>query len=506
MSISLAPTATTPRTPDPAPGRSPVIVLAIILAAQLMAVLDASVVITALPTIHRALGFSPSGLSWVQTAYMLPFGGLLLLGARAGDILGRRRVFVAGLSVFTLASLLGGLAQSPAWLIGARTLQGVAAAVAVPATLTLLMVTFEEGPARLRAVSLYGAISGAAGSVGIVLGGMLTSWLSWRWALFINVPIGVVAVSLAPRYLPETPRDTKSFDVAGAVAGSLGMFAIVFGFVRVASAGWTDLLAVASFVIGVVLLGVLVLIETRARHPMMPLRLFAARERTQALIGRLLLVAGMFSAFFFLTQYFQAVLGFSAVEAGFAFLPMTALMFAMSRVVPRLAPRVGTRRLLIGGVALAAVGMGWLSRLSAQTSYVGGIALPLLLLGVGAGIAFITLTSRAITGVPDDDAGAASGLVNVFHQVGGCMGIAVMTTIFVSSTRIPRASTADLIAHGVSSALTGSTIALLLALAVIVGPPRRRSARILLPSNSEPAGEDREGLGSASVLAGRPAE
>jgi hypothetical protein len=270
--------------------------------------------------------------------------------------------------------------------------------------------------------------------VGIVLGGVLTSWLSWRWGLFINVPIGITAIALAPAYLPETPRDTKSFDVAGAAAGSLGMFALVFGFVRAGTAGWSDWGAIISFVVGVALLGGLILVEMRARHPMMPLRLFASVERTGALIGRLFLVGSMFSSLFFLTQYFQGVRGFSAVEAGFAFLPMTGLMFAMSRVVPRLAPVLGTARLLFGGLVIDLIGLGWLSRVSVGTNYFPGIAVPLLFLGVGAGIAFITLTGRGIAGVPDGDAGAASGLVNVFHQVGGCLGIAVMTTIFVSAT------------------------------------------------------------------------
>ncbi len=467
------------RTIQPAPVRSPSVVLAIILAAQLMAVVDASVVITALPSIHRSLGFSTAGLTWVQTAYMLPFGGLLLLGSRAGDILGRRRVFTAGLGLFTLASLMAGLAQSPAWLIAARAVQGASAAVAVPATLTFLMMSFPEGPRRLRAVSLYGAVSGAAGSIGIVLGGMLTSWLSWRWGMFINVPIGVTAIVLAPRYLPETPRDTKSFDAAGALAGSLGMFALVFGFIRAASAGWGDWLTTASFTVGLVLLGAMVLIERHARHPMLPLGLFASRERSGALVGRLFLVAGMFSSFFFLTQYFQEARGYSAIEAGLAFLPMTVVMFAMSRVVPMLAPRVGTGRLLLGGLALAIVGMGWLSRISASTGYFPQIAVPMLFVGAGVGIAFITLTGRAITGVADRDAGAASGLVNVFQQVGGCLGIAVLTTVFVSATHAGGGeSDAHVLAHGVSATLTGSTVSMVLALLVTLATRQRSSAVI----------------------------
>jgi EmrB/QacA subfamily drug resistance transporter len=474
--MTSAPTALhTPESPAQGRIQSSTIVLGIILAAQLMAVLDASVVITALPTIHRAFGFSPSGLSWVQNAYMLPFGGLLLLGARIGDVLGRRRVFIAGLAVFTFASLMAGLAQSATWLIAARTVQGMAAAVAVPATLTLLMVTFHEGPARLRAVSLYGAISGAAGSIGIVLGGILTSALSWRWGMFINVPIGVAAVLLAPRYLPDTPRDTKSFDVLGAVTGSLGMFALVFGFVQSAAHGWGNSVALAAFVIGLALMGLLVLIETRATHPMMPLRLFADRERTGALVGRLFLVGSMFSTFFFLTQYFQGVKGFSAIEAGFAFLPMTAVMFGMSRVVPVLAPRFGTAKLLIVGLFIDLVGVGWLSRVGSGTQYFPGIALPLLLLGVGAGTAFITLTGRGIARVDDEDAGAASGLVNVFHQVGGCLGVAVMTTIFVSATHGATGAPSHILARGVSAALTGSTVSLVVAIIITLTTMRRVS-------------------------------
>ncbi|HEX3794749.1 MAG TPA: MFS transporter [Acidimicrobiales bacterium] len=463
--------------------RSSTVVLAIILAAQLMAVLDASVVIAALPAIHRSLGFSATGLSWVQNAYMLPFGGLLLLGARAGDVLGRRRVFIAGLALFTFASLMGGLAQSPAWLIAARAVQGLAAAVAVPATLTLLMVTFHEGPARLRAVSLYGAISGAAGSVGIVLGGILTSALSWRWGLFINVPIGIAAVALAPRFLPDTPRDTKSFDVTGAVTGSLGMFAIVYGFVRAGTAGWGDSVAVASFVGGLLLLGGLILTELRARHPMMPLHLFANVERSGALVSRLFLVAGMYSTFYFLTQFFQGVLGFSAIEAGFAFLPMTALVFTMARVVPRLAPRVGTTRLLIAGMVVDLCGMVWLRTVSAGTHYFPEIAIPLLFMGAGAGVCFIVLTGKGIQGVSDEDAGAASGLVNVFHQVGGCLGIAVLTTLFVSATRSATGPAKAVLAHGISVALTGGTVSIVLALVVTLVTTRRQQPAVILSTD-----------------------
>jgi EmrB/QacA subfamily drug resistance transporter len=467
--------------------------LALILAAQLMAVVDVSVVITALPKIHTALNFSPTGLSWVQNAYTLTFGGLLLLGARAGDLLGRRRVFMAGVAVFTLASLVGGLAQSPEWLLTARAVQGAAAAIAVPSTLALLMMSFPEGTERTRAVALYSAITGAGASVGLVLGGLLTDWLSWRWGLFINVPVGAVVLLLAPRYLAETERRTGRFDLAGAASCTLGMTALVYGFVRAGADGWSSPETIASFVLGVVLLAGFVLIERRAAQPIMPLRLFASLERAGAYVGRLLIVGGMFAFFFYLTQYLQEVRDYSALEAGLAFVPMTAVMFAMVQVVPRLVPRVGTARLLAAGVLVALVAMAWLSRLSASTQYFPQIALPLVLLGIGTGIVFIPLTTRGIAGVEQSDAGAASGLVNVFHQVGGSLGLAILVTVFATASRNAAHHTAAIssgsqasqaLAHGVAAALTGSTVFLALALVVIVAMVPRR-ARVTADSDAQ---------------------
>src|SRR5580692_1044301 len=348
---------------------NPRIVLAVILATYLMIILDATIVITALPKIHRALGFSSTGLSWVQNAYTLTFGGLLLLGARAGDILGRRRVFVAGIALFTFASLMGGLAESAAWLLSARAVQGIGAAIAAPSTLALLQISFREGPERARAIGAYSAVAGGGGSVGLVLGGMLTTWVSWRWGLFINVPIGAALVFLAPRFLPESERSHGHFDLAGATTSTLGMTALVYGFVRAASAGWGNRITVASFVAGAFLLGAFILTEMRAEQPITPLHLFASRQRSGAYAARVLVVSGMFAMFFFLTQFFQGVRGFSALEAGLAFLPVTAVMFGAARLSPRIAPRVGNARLLIGGVFVALVGMAWLSRITADTAY-----------------------------------------------------------------------------------------------------------------------------------------
>jgi MFS family permease len=326
--------------------------MAIILTSQLMIVLDASVVITALPRIRDTFDFSPTSLSWVQNAYTLAFGGLLLFGARVGDILGRRRVYMAGIAVFTVASLLGGLAPSGALLLTARAVQGVAAAVAAPSTLALLMMSFREARERMRAISLYAAASGAGGSVGLVVGGLLTSLASWRWGLFINVPIGIALVLLAPRYLPETERKPGRFDMAGALTSTAGMTALVYGFVRAGSSGWGDRITVASFTAATVLLGMFVLVELRVPQPIMPLRLFASLERSGAYVARMLAVGGMFSYFFFQTQYLQEVRDYSALKAGFAFLPMTVVLFSTTRIVPRLAHRFGDTRLLISGLVL----------------------------------------------------------------------------------------------------------------------------------------------------------
>jgi EmrB/QacA subfamily drug resistance transporter len=457
------------------------LVLAIILTCQLMIVLDASIVITALPEIHTDLGFSPTGLSWVQNAYILTFGGLLLLGARAGDLLGRRRVFVAGLGLFTASSLLGGLAQSEAWLLGARALQGVGAAIAAPATLALLTTTFTEGADRTRAIAMYSSASAAGASIGVLLGGLLTDLLSWRWGLFINVPIGIALVALSPRYLPDTEPRHGHFDLAGAATSVSGMTAIVYGFIRAASDGWGDRITVTAFAAGLLLLATFVRIELRAEQPVTPLRLFASRTRSGAYVARMLMVGGMFSMFFFLTQFLQGVRGYSPLEAGIAFLPMTLVLFALVRVVPRVAARIGDLPLLIGGLVVAVTGMAWLSQITADTAYLPGIGVPLLIMGLGIGAAFTPLTSAGIAGVGQADAGAASGLVNVAHQLGGAVGISVLVTVFAGAGG--RDGSPHELAHAIGTALNGSVVCIALALAVVVVVMWRPSLRTL----TEPA-------------------
>lgn len=467
---------------------NPAMVLAIILGCYLMVVLDASVVITALPDIRLDLGFSPAGLSWVQNIYALAFGGLLLLGARMGDLLGRRQVFIGGIALFTVASMLGGLAQSETWLLAARALQGVGAAIAAPSTLALLTVSFPEGSERTRAIALYSAVASAGASIGLVLGGMLTSWISWRWSLFINVPIGVVLISLAPAYLPETERHTGEFDIAGAATSTLGMSALVYGLVRAAETSWGDAVALGSFAGAALMLAAFVTIEKRARQPITPLRLFASRQRVGAYAARLLMVGAMFGMFFYLTQFLQGAEGYSALKAGLAFLPVTLTIFAMVKVVPRLLGRIGPELTLVGGLVLALAGLLWLSRISTTTDYWTGIALPMLLIGAGMGLAFTPLTQAAIAGVDNHDAGAASGLVNVFQQLGSTIGIGLLVTVYAAASE---GSGAKALAEGVPSTITVSAALIALALAVVLGVmrPRFSPSRTRIHPTAAPAGE-----------------
>jgi EmrB/QacA subfamily drug resistance transporter len=454
--------------------------LAIILGCYLMIILDISVVITALPSIHQDLGLSTDSLSWVQNAYTLTFGGLLLLGARAGDILGRRRVFIAGIALFTFASMLAGAAQSPAWLLGARALQGVGAAIAAPSTLALLTVSFPEGPERTRAVAWYSAVAGAGGSLGLLLGGSLTSWISWRCGLFINVPIGAALILLAPRYLPETEPRRGHFDLAGALSSTFGMTTLVYGLVRAAEHGWGDVWTLASFSTAATLLAWFVVNERRAEQPITPLRLFASRERVGAYAARILVVGAMYSTFFFLTQYLQIVRGYGALAAGCAFLPLTLSVFAMVRVVPRIAPRFGEARILAAGLSIALVGMLWLGQISPGADYLTQMAVPMVLLGIGLGSALTPLTTAGMAGVSDADAGAASGVINVAHQLGGTLGVGALITVFAAASS---GAGAPALVEGVPTVLAGAAILIALSLTTVLAVMRPR----LLPDRAEVA-------------------
>jgi EmrB/QacA subfamily drug resistance transporter len=451
------------------PARRPGVVLAVILITQLMVILDATVVNIAMPKIREALDFSPSGLSWVQNAYALAFGGLLLLGARAGDLLGRRRVFVTGVSVFTLASLLGGLAPNAELLLAARVLQGIGGAIAAPAALTLLMLTYREGPERMKALGYYSLVSSGGGSVGLVLGGMMTDWASWRWGLFINVPIGIGLVIAARRVLTETAPETGRFDVAGALTSTLGITSLVFGFIRVAEVGWSSAEVLTAFTVGVVLLVAFVLIEQRVSHPIVPLRLFRSADRAASYLTMLLVVGTMFGMFFFLTQYLQGVLELSPLAAGLAFLPLTGLLFAASRIVPRLVARIDGGKLMLTGSALVTLGTVWLTQLDTRSTYLADVVGPMLLFGLGAGMIFIPLVGRAISGVAPEDSGAASGMLNVVQQVGGALGLGILVTIFGTASRNSTSpNPRQVLTDGVHAAFIGSLVYAALSLTMII--------------------------------------
>ncbi|MGP4009169.1 MFS transporter [Streptomyces sp. 4N124] len=413
----------------------PGIALTVIAACQLMVVLDATIVNIALPHIQDALRFSTTDLTWVVSSYTLTFGGLLLLGGRAGDILGRRRVFMTGILLFTFASLLGGLAQEPWQLLAARALQGVGGAIASPTSLALITTTFPEGPERNRAFGVFAAVSAGGGAVGLLAGGMLTEWLDWRWVLFVNVPIGVLIAVLTPLYISESERHPGRFDIAGALASTLGMAALVYGFISAADEGWQDSMTLGSFGAAVVLLLAFAFVETRAADPITPLRMFTDRNRSGTYVIMLSLAAAMFGMFFYIVLFVQNVLGYSPIAAGVAFLPVTVVIAIGAGLSQRFLPVLGPKPFMVVGSALAVIGLVWQTLISSDSSYVGGVLGPMLVFGFGMGLNFVTLTVTAVSGVAQHEAGAASGLLNATQQVGGSLGLSILTTVFGSASK-----------------------------------------------------------------------
>ena len=466
------------------------ITLAIVLCAQLMIVLDMTVVNIALPSMATGLHLSATSLSWVLNAYALTFGGLLLLGGRAGDILGRREAFMTGLAIFTLASLAGGLATSSGLLLAARAVQGVGGAIASPAVLAAIVAGYPEGRERVRALSIFTAVTMGGSSLGLVLGGLIVQFVSWRWVFFINVPIGIAVIALAPRLLATSPRRRGHFDAAGAFTSTAGMSALVYAFINVASHGWSSLTSIGSFVLAALLLGAFGVIETRSSQPITPLWLLRDHSRVASYVARLLLVAGMFGSFFFLTQFVQEVLGFSPLTAGLAFVPMTGALFATSRLAPQLAARFGPKALLIAGLVPVVAGMAWLGQLTTGTSYFPGVLIPMLLLGTGMGVAFVPLTMASLVGVPPRESGAAASMVNVMQQVGGALGLAILVTIYGTASRAAARhplvhatalAQADRVrVHGMSASFTAAAI--FDAIALIVVAVFIRMQRQLQPS------------------------
>ncbi len=420
--------------PAPSPSRHR-LALAILVTCQLMLILDATVMNVALPRIQAALHFSPTSLSWVITGYTLTYGGLLLLGGRAGDILGRRRMFIGGVAVFTVASLLGGLAPTAGWLIATRVLQGIGAAAAGPSTIALISTTFTDPRERLRALSLLSAVASVGFAVGLIVGGLLTQLASWRWVLFINVPFGTAAVLLAPGRVREPQRHPARLDLPGALLGTTAVAAIVYALTRAAATGWSDRLTVVLLAAGVALLIVFLVVEGRTDQPLLPLRLFADRNRAAGYLNFFAGPAAGMSMFFFLTQFLQLIRGFSALATGLAFLPLAMMMFTMSRVVPRLLPRFGPRPLALSGSLLLACGLLWLTRLTPHTGYLPVIGLTMVLLGLGMGLGFVPLTPVIMGSVPPQDAGAAGGALQTMQQLGATLGLAVLVSVFGTTVR-----------------------------------------------------------------------
>jgi EmrB/QacA subfamily drug resistance transporter len=406
--------------------------LAVIASAQLMLVLDASIVNVALPTIHRQLHFSEANLEWLVTAYALTFGGLLLFGGRTGDLYGKRRMFMVGVATFAGASLLGGLAQDQAWLIVTRGLQGIGAAIASPTALSLIATNFPEGQKRNRAMGVYAAMSASGLAIGLLLGGVLTSYASWRWIFFINVPIAAVGLVLAPRALKETPGRPGHLDTPGAVTVTAGMIALVFGVTNATSHGWGALGTFLPLVAAAVLLTGFLLIERVQPAPLMPLSIFANRNRSGAYGIMLALGTSTFAIFFFLIQYLQDVHHDSPIRAGLAFLPAATVMMGTALYTARLVTRIGIRVPLLVGPALIFAGMAWLTRLSASSNYLDLLG-PLLILALGMGQCFVPLTVTAVAGVKDNETGLASALLNTAQQIGGAVGLAVLGTVSASA-------------------------------------------------------------------------
>jgi EmrB/QacA subfamily drug resistance transporter len=456
------------------PNASKALLLAIVLVSYSMIVIDNSIVITGLPTIRETLGFTSAALSWVQNAYALTFGGFMLLGARAGDLLGRRCVFVAGLVLFSLASLAIGHAMSPAALVAARAIQGVGAAILSPATLALLSTGFAEGPERNRALGWYGAVGGITASVGLVVGGILADLLSWRAGFFLNVPIGALLVWAAYRHIGETPTRQGRFDIPGAVLSTLGVAALVYGLVHAAEQSWLHWATAVPLLAAVVLLGGFLWNERRAAQPILPLRLFASRERSGANAARVLFLGGSMGFFFYMTQYFQGVLGMRPLWAGIAFFPSMLVNFLGALVAPRLSRRFGHGMVATGALAVSMVGLAWLGRLDEQTLFWTGIQLPMLLMGAGMGSSLASLTISGVAQVAKEDAGSASGLVGVAHQLGGAFGLAILVVVFASATATGATDVAVL-THRIASALTAGAVMLLLAvITVLLFVPRRQ--------------------------------
>jgi len=412
------------------------IALALLCVTQFMVILDAAIVNVALPTIGRALDFSQDNLSWVVNAYVLTFGGFLLLGGRMADLLGRRRVFIGGLILFVLASLAGGLSTNDGQLIAARAVQGLGAAIVSPAALSIVTTTFRDGAERNKALGAWGAVAGSGGAAGVLLGGILTDGPGWEWVLWVNVPIGLAAAAIAPVLLAESRAEsaTPTFDLAGAVSVTASLSTLVYGVVDAPNAGWGSAQTVGLLALSALLLLAFIVIERRSSNPVVPFGVFRIRTVTGANVVGVLTGGALLSMFFFISLYMQQVLGYSAIEAGLAYLPLALTIIVAAGLASQLVTRIGFKPVLAVGMVFIAAGLVWFSRVSPGGSFVGDILGPSLLAAVGLGLSFVPVTIAAVSGVPDREAGLASGLINTSQQVGGALGLAVLSTVANSVT------------------------------------------------------------------------
>ena len=409
--------------------------LFVVATAQLMIVLDSSIVNIAIPSAKLELGISDANQQWVITAYTLAFGSLLLLGGRIGDFMGRKKIFLIGLIGFAGASALGGIASTQGLLFGARALQGVFAALLAPAALSIISVTFTVPTERAKAFGVMGAISGGGAAIGLIVGGTLTEFFSWRWCLGVNVPIALIAFFLATRFVNESKaQGNRTYDIPGVITATAGLFSLTYGFNQAATSGWADSLTISFLVAAIVLLIIFVIIESKVANPMMPLRVVTERNRGGSYLGSLVVGAGLFSMFLFLGLYLQVILGYSPLKSGFAFLPFTAGIIVFAGIASQLLPKVGPKPLMIPGLIASSLGLLFLARITPDTSYVSHVLPALLIMSSGIALVFIPLTSTSLHNVGNHDTGVASAMVNTSQQIGGSLGTALLNTVAATAT------------------------------------------------------------------------
>jgi EmrB/QacA subfamily drug resistance transporter len=495
--------------------------LIVIATAQLLVVLDATIVNIALPSIEHQFRIGVPSLAWIVNAYALTFGGFMLLGGRTGDLYGRRRVFRIGLAIFACASLLGGLAPNEHLLIAARIVQGMGGAIIAPNALALIATNFPQGPRRSKAMGVYAAVAGIGATIGLLLGGVLTDYINWRWVFFVNVPIAA-AVLLGSSVLAEGETHTGRLDIPGSVTGTGGLVALVYGITRAGQSGWADTWTLVSFIVAAVLLAVFLVLQTKVPHPILPLRLLRDRNRSGAYITMLLVGSAMFATFYFLTLYMQQVLGYSPVKTGLSYLPLNiGMMIAAGVVVPRLIGRIAPRVLIVTGTFIGAGGMFWFSFLTPSASYRTDLLPAMVITGIGLGTAFLPLPLAALAGTTERDAGIASALLNSGELIGGALGLAVLATVATtaSDNRLPHAvasfyrglathnsslvhQAADAMTHGYTIALGAAALTLIaagvVALALINAPavaPAEIESQLSSPEFTDSAQSEQESSG-----------